>query len=106
MRNRKRVKEIYDGLVEKFEARDRLHRLLERHYKEYGNIPKKYIAAWNQYQEDKRPWREIKGLEKKLWRTARIMEKNERYNMENRKNKKADKKLNKLLKKDLTETDK
>jgi len=98
MRTKERVKEIYVELEKKFDARDRVYELLERHYKKYGNIPKKYIADWNQYQTDKRSWREIPGVKKKLWRTARRMEKNERYDKSNRKSKKEDKYLKKNIK--------
>lgn len=68
----KLVKESYDLLEKKFDARDWLYELLELYFNKYGNIPSKHLASWNTYQQDKKKWRDIPGMKKKLWKIAKL----------------------------------
>lgn len=70
------IKQAYNELVKKFDSRDRLYVLLERCYEKYGHIEPKYLPDWNKYQQDKRKWRDIPGMNKKLWKIAKKMAKN------------------------------
>lgn len=74
--SKKLINEAYKELVKKFDARDKLYELLERQFKKNGNIPPKYLPDWNTYQKDKRKWRDIPGMNKKLLKLAKKMVKN------------------------------
>jgi hypothetical protein len=70
------TKEAYAELVKKYDARDKLYELLEKHFVKYGYTLPKYLPDWNKYQQDKRKWRDIPGLNKRLWKIAKKMAKN------------------------------
>lgn len=77
MKFKERVNLEYKELEKKFDARDRLYELLERHFQKYGNIPADHVPAWNKYQEDKRKWRDIPGMKKRLMKIAKINARNQ-----------------------------
>jgi hypothetical protein len=94
----RRAQEIYASLVEEFDSKDEFYQLLESYFEKHGNIPKRYIADWNAYQRDKRPWRQQPGTDNKLKKAARMMAKNERLS-EGKKKEKASKYLDKQMRK-------
>lgn len=98
MVKKKLAQEGYDLLVKKFDNRDQLFELLERHFEEYGYIPHKFLPDWNTYQTDKRRWRDIPGMNKKLWKIAKKMAKNI-GNSPGKKRRLAEEYLDKQLKK-------
>ena len=94
----KLVQSSYDLLEKKFDARDRLYELLELYFNKYGNIPQEHLASWNTYQQDKRKWRDIPGMKKKLWKVAK-KNANNMLKSKDQKDKMAEAYLDKQLKK-------
>lgn len=65
-------------LESKMDYRDDFYKILQSYFDKHRHIPKKYMAAWNEYQKDTRPWREIPGIQKKLIKAAKKMARNKR----------------------------
>jgi hypothetical protein len=95
---RKRYAEILAQIEERMDARDEFHMLLQRHFDKCGHVPRQFIPAWNTYQRDKRPWRHVPKIRRRLRQAARLMLRNE-LSKQSRKDKRAENYLNKQLRK-------
>ena len=74
---KERVKQNLAELEKKFDARDRLFDLLQGYYNQFHCVPSKYLKDWNIYQQDKRKWRDIPGLKRKLKKIAKLNARNQ-----------------------------
>lgn len=63
-------------ITAKMDARDKLYDLLQKFFDNHGFIPTKYLPDWNAYQADKRPWRLVPGVKRRLEKAARKMARN------------------------------
>ncbi len=63
-------------ITRKMDARQKLYELLQKFFDNHGFIPTKYLPDWNAYQTDKRPWKLIPGVERRLKKAARKMARN------------------------------
>ena len=63
-------------ITRKMDARQKLYDLLQKFFDGHGFIPTKYLPDWNAYQNDKRHWKLVPGVARRLKKAARKMARN------------------------------
>ncbi len=70
------LQDAKNQITRKMDARQKLYDLLQKFFDNHGFIPKKYLPDWNAYQADKRNWRLVPGVDRRLKKAARKMARN------------------------------
>lgn len=64
----KKAKTVF---VRQMDARQNLYTKLQSFFDQHGYVPIKYLPDWNAYQKDKRPWRVIPGVQRRIEKAAK-----------------------------------
>ena len=70
------LQDAKNQITRKMDARQKLYDLLQKFFDNHGFIPTKYLPDWNAYQNDKRHWKLVPGVERRLKKAARKMARN------------------------------
>ncbi len=70
------LQDAKNQVTRKMDARQKLYELLQKFFDNHGFVPTKYLPEWNAYQADKRPWKLVPGVERRLRKAARKIARN------------------------------